>query len=58
MPKSRPHQNQTTEELKTGLAAASRQARQYAQTGPKKFENALHDLANSLLDELQQRSGH
>jgi hypothetical protein len=56
MTNRRPHENQTTDELKQSLTAVSQQAQQYAQTGPKAWEDALHCAANDLLDELQSRS--
>lgn len=55
MANDRPHQSQTTDELKQSLAAVSQQAQQYAQTGPKTWEDALHRTADDLLDELQSR---
>lgn len=51
----RPHEFASTESLKTGLANASRDARRYAQTGPKQWEDVQHLIANEFLDELQQR---
>lgn len=55
MSKRRPHESQTTAELKQSLAAINQQAKQVAQTGPKKHEDTLHAVANDLLDELQRR---
>ncbi|WP_265560834.1 hypothetical protein [Streptomyces hygroscopicus] len=56
MSKSRPHENQTPAELKQSLAAVNQQAKQAAQTGPKKYEDTLHGVANDLLDEIKRRS--
>jgi hypothetical protein len=51
----RPHKFASTASLKTGLANASRDARRYAQTGPKQWEDIQHLIANEFLDELQRR---
>jgi hypothetical protein len=51
----RPHRHASTETLKGALALVSVDAQQVAQTGPKKHENALHEVANQFLDELQHR---
>ena len=51
----RPHQDAPTETLKGALALVSADAQRYAQTGPKKQENACHAVANQFLDELQAR---
>ncbi|MGW2010827.1 hypothetical protein [Streptomyces nigrescens] len=52
---ARPHQNDSTEMLKEALARTSQDAQRYAQTGPKKYEDALHQVADQFLDELQLR---
>ncbi|MEU1078607.1 hypothetical protein ABZ404_39120 [Streptomyces sp. NPDC005878] len=52
---SRPHQRDSTETLKAALARTSHDAQRYAQSGPKKFEDALHRVANQFLDELEAR---
>jgi hypothetical protein len=57
MSESRPHRHETTEVLKAALARTSTDARHYAQTGPKKHEDALHQIADQFLDELQARGG-
>ncbi|WP_331746762.1 hypothetical protein OH809_45425 (plasmid) [Streptomyces sp. NBC_00873] len=51
----RPHQHDSTEVLKTALALTSADAKRYAQTGPKEWEDALHQIADGFLDELQFR---
>lgn len=51
----RPHRHDSTEVLKEALARTSKDAQRYAQTGPKKYEDALHQIADGFLDELQQR---
>ncbi|MCX4707082.1 hypothetical protein [Streptomyces sp. NBC_01373] len=51
----RPHRHDTTETLKAALARTSADARRYAQTGPKQYEDACHAIADQFLDELQAR---
>lgn len=51
----RPHQHDSTEVLKVALARTGKDAKRYAQTGPKKWEDALHQIADGFLDELQAR---
>jgi hypothetical protein len=51
----RPHQHDTTDTLKAALARTSADAKRYAQTGPKKYEDICHLLADEYLTELQQR---
>ncbi|MYU24613.1 hypothetical protein [Streptomyces sp. SID8352] len=53
----RPHRNDSTGTLKTALARTSVDAKRYAQTGPKKFEDYCHChlLADEYLDELRLR---
>ncbi|MCX4792547.1 hypothetical protein OG369_43000 [Streptomyces sp. NBC_01221] len=51
----RPHQHDSTEVLKVALVNVSADARWYSQTGPKKREDALHQIADGFLDELQFR---
>lgn len=51
----RPHQHDSTEVLKEALARTSQDAQRYAQTGPKTWEDACHQIADQFLDELQQR---
>lgn len=52
---ARPHQHDSTEVLKAALDSVSADARRYAQTGPKKHEDALHQIMDGFLDELQVR---
>jgi hypothetical protein len=47
--------NMTSDELKVALESHGQQSAQYARTGPKKFEDALHDSANVIIDELEAR---
>ena len=51
----RPHQHDSTEVIKNALARTSKDAQRYAQTGPKAWEDAMHQIADEFLDELQQR---
>jgi hypothetical protein len=51
----RPHQYDSTATLKAALARTSADAQHYAQTGPKKYEDICHTLADEYLTELQQR---
>ncbi|WP_171117846.1 MULTISPECIES: hypothetical protein [unclassified Streptomyces] len=51
----RPHRQKPTEVIKTALTLVGRDAQHYARTGPKKQEDALHQIANQFLDELQHR---
>ncbi|MEU1497285.1 hypothetical protein [Streptomyces sp. NPDC005732] len=51
----RPHRHESTEVLKEALARTGADAQRYAQTGPKKYEDALHQIADQFLDELEQR---
>lgn len=55
MTEARPHRHESTEVLKAALARTSADARRYAQTGPKTHEDALHQIADQFLDELQAR---
>lgn len=50
-----PHRHDSTEVLKAALARTSADARRYAQTGPKQYEDAAHQIADQFLDELQRR---
>lgn len=52
---SRPHQHDSTDTLREALARTSQDARRYARTGPKKYEDALHQIADDFLDELELR---
>jgi len=52
---ARPHEHDSTETLKQALARTSKDAQRYAQTGPKAWEDAMHQIADHFLDELQQR---
>ncbi|MFJ3699565.1 hypothetical protein ACIPW9_36485 [Streptomyces sp. NPDC090052] len=54
-PDRRPHQHDSTEVLKAALARTSEDAKRYAQTGPKKWEDATHEIADEFLDELRIR---
>lgn len=51
----RPHEHESTDQLKAALVRTGREAQQYAQTGPKKYEDMLHLIADEFLDELRQR---
>jgi hypothetical protein len=51
----RPHRHDSTEVLKAALARTSADAHRYFLTGPKKYEDALHQVADQFLDELEQR---
>lgn len=51
----RPHRHDSTEVLKAALARVGIDAQRYALTGPKKYEDALHQIADQFLDELEQR---
>ena len=51
----RPHRHDSTDVLKVALARTSADAQRYARTGPKKYEDALHAIADQFLDELQHR---
>lgn len=55
MTETRPHRHYSTEVLKEALARTSADARIVARTGPKKHEDALHQIADQFLDELQAR---
>lgn len=50
-----PDQDDSTQTLKKALARLSRDARRYAHTGPKRREDAAHQIADELLDELRRR---
>ena len=52
---TRPHRHDSTEALKAALTRTSADARRYARTGPKTHEDALHQIADQFLDELEAR---
>lgn len=51
----RPFRGETTEVLQAALTLAGAHAQHYAQSGPKKQEDAVHEVVNHFLDELQYR---
>ena len=51
----RPHRHDSTETLKAALARTSKDAQQFARTGPKAWEDINHQIADEFLEELQIR---
>lgn len=51
----RPHRHDSTDTLKAALARNNEDAKRYAQTGPKQYEDMCHLIADEFLDELQIR---